>query len=288
MTSEHHDHDLSVYFGKIPWPGRSLHSAQADGVRVVSLLILLLPCLFNQPSSFLPSALIVLLVASWNALFTRNTRTSLLFTVLLTSLLITLLLPNSISFWVLALCVSFGVVFGEQIYGGRTNSFLSPVIVTLAFLFFAFPIDSAPLIDSLNRSWLIMPIVILLLYQQLDWLALIGACLGLLAVAIFNQESSNGIDSLFAIATNLPTSIALLAVFVLSDTVLSARTPFGRLLSGVLTGVLFMRLSSTISHFESAIFSLLLAWIAIPLIDWLVLASKSQIHQAAPSGVIDE
>jgi len=281
VTGKNNNQSLPDNNGKFPIPGQLLQPGQADAIRAFALSIALLPLLVAQPSATLLLALSVVLVAIWNALFVRSLRASIRFSVLFTGVLLTLLMPQAISWWVFALCVSFGIVFGEQIYGGRTYSFLSPVIVALAFLFFAFPVDTAPLIDSLNSAWLLVPIVILLLYQQLDWLTLLGACLGMLILFTLIQDSNNTLLSLVNVFRDLPTSIALMAIFILGDTVLTARTPFGKLLSGMLSGVLYVYLSPEFLSFESAIFSVLLALIAIPLIDWLVLATTPQTYQAA-------
>ena len=58
---------------------------------------------------------------------------------LVTGLLFPLTLPATIPLWQVAIGVSFGVVFGKEIFGGTGKNFLNPALTARAFLFFAYP-----------------------------------------------------------------------------------------------------------------------------------------------------
>lgn len=56
-----------------------------------------------------------------------------------TGLLFPLTLPPTIPLWQVAIGISFGVVFGKEIFGGTGKNFLNPALTARAFLFFAYP-----------------------------------------------------------------------------------------------------------------------------------------------------
>lgn len=56
-----------------------------------------------------------------------------------TSVLFALTLPATIPLWQVALGITFGVVFGKEIFGGTGRNFLNPALTGRAFLYFAFP-----------------------------------------------------------------------------------------------------------------------------------------------------
>ncbi len=56
-----------------------------------------------------------------------------------TGILFTLILPPTIPLWQVFLGISFGVVFGKEVFGGTGKNFLNPALVGRAFLFFAYP-----------------------------------------------------------------------------------------------------------------------------------------------------
>ena len=55
------------------------------------------------------------------------------------ALLFTLSLPASLPLWQAAVGIAVGVVIGKEIFGGFGRNFLNPVVVGLAFLYFAYP-----------------------------------------------------------------------------------------------------------------------------------------------------
>ncbi len=58
---------------------------------------------------------------------------------LVTGLLFPLTLPPDIPLWQVAVGISFGVVFGKEIFGGTGMNVFNPALVARAFVFFAYP-----------------------------------------------------------------------------------------------------------------------------------------------------
>ena len=58
---------------------------------------------------------------------------------LVSGLLFPLTLPPTIPLWQVAVGISFGVVFGKEVFGGTGKNFLNPALTARAFLFFAYP-----------------------------------------------------------------------------------------------------------------------------------------------------
>ncbi|MBT3982080.1 MAG: NADH:ubiquinone reductase (Na(+)-transporting) subunit B [Bacteriovoracaceae bacterium] len=58
---------------------------------------------------------------------------------LVTGMLFPLIVPATIPLWQVAVGISFGVVFGKEVFGGTGRNILNPALVGRAFLFFAYP-----------------------------------------------------------------------------------------------------------------------------------------------------
>ena len=58
-----------------------------------------------------------------------------------TALLYALSLPPSTPFWIAAIGIVFGIVFGKMVFGGFGRNIFNPAIVGRAFIFVCFPID---------------------------------------------------------------------------------------------------------------------------------------------------
>lgn len=92
---------------------------------------------------FLPIYLVTVVVGSfWEGLFNlvRGHEVSEAF--LVTSLLFPLTLPATIPLWQVALGISFGVIFAKEVFGGVGRNFMNPALVSRAFLYFAYPLQS--------------------------------------------------------------------------------------------------------------------------------------------------
>lgn len=89
---------------------------------------------------FLPIFLVTNIVGGlWEVLFATIRKHEINEGFLVTGLLFPLTLPPTIPLWQVAIGISFGVVFGKEIYGGTGKNFLNPALTARAFLFFAYP-----------------------------------------------------------------------------------------------------------------------------------------------------
>ncbi|MFA9498451.1 MAG: RnfABCDGE type electron transport complex subunit D, partial [Deltaproteobacteria bacterium] len=76
---------------------------------------------------------------AWEVLFASIRKHNISEGFLVTGLLFPLTLPPTIPLWQVALGISFGVIFGKEIFGGTGRNFLNPALTGRAFLFFAYP-----------------------------------------------------------------------------------------------------------------------------------------------------
>lgn len=99
-----------------------------------------LACMIHGALYFVPVYLVTIAVGGiWEVIFAIVRRHDVNEGFLVTSLLFPLTLPPSVPLWQVALGISFGVVFGKEVFGGTGMNFLNPALVGRAFLFFAYP-----------------------------------------------------------------------------------------------------------------------------------------------------
>ncbi|HRI88546.1 MAG TPA: NADH:ubiquinone reductase (Na(+)-transporting) subunit B [Candidatus Hydrogenedentes bacterium] len=97
-------------------------------------------CFLHGALYFLPVYFVTIAVGGiWEAVFAVVRKHEINEGFLVTSLLFPLTLPPTIPLWQVALGISFGVVFGKEVFGGTGMNFLNPALVARAFLFFAYP-----------------------------------------------------------------------------------------------------------------------------------------------------
>lgn len=75
----------------------------------------------------------------WEVLFAVTRRHEINEGFLVTGILFALTLPPTIPLWQVAVGISFGVVFGKEIFGGTGMNVFNPALVARAFVFFAYP-----------------------------------------------------------------------------------------------------------------------------------------------------
>ena len=226
----------------------------------------------HEPEKLLTTFLASLVVLQfWQFLFCTPRLGNIipnLFTVL-SAILFSLLLPLTISIWMLVLCVSFGSVFGERVFGGRGYSFLHPVTVGIAFYLYSQNIDPAATGANLIPFWVVISItLVLVLFQLVSWRTLIGLGIGLIpAYWLIN------LDDLQALLINSCTLITLL--FLGTDPGSGGSTNPARWVHGMLCGLLIALLySQGTQPLIAVVFAILLASLSVPLIDYVVV----QIH----------
>ncbi|GJL53622.1 MAG: Na(+)-translocating NADH-quinone reductase subunit B [Nitrospirales bacterium] len=99
-------------------------------------------CVWHGFLYFFPVYVVTLVAGGlWEVLFAavRNHEVNEGF--LVTSILFVLTLPPDIPLWQVGIGISFGVVFGKEVFGGTGKNFLNPALTARAFLFFAFPAE---------------------------------------------------------------------------------------------------------------------------------------------------
>lgn len=75
----------------------------------------------------------------WEVLFATVRKHEISEGFLVTGILYALVLPPTMPLWQVAVGVSFGVVFGKEIFGGTGYNIFNPALVARAFVFFAYP-----------------------------------------------------------------------------------------------------------------------------------------------------
>lgn len=75
----------------------------------------------------------------WEVLFAVTRKHEINEGFLVTGILFALTLPPTIPLWQVAVGISFGVVFGKEIFGGTGMNVFNPALVARAFVFFAYP-----------------------------------------------------------------------------------------------------------------------------------------------------
>ncbi len=89
---------------------------------------------------FLPIYLVTLAAGGfWETLFAIVRGHEINEGFLVTSLLFPMIVPPTMPLWEVAVGISFGVVFGKEVFGGVGMNVLNPALTGRAFLFFAYP-----------------------------------------------------------------------------------------------------------------------------------------------------
>jgi Na+-transporting NADH:ubiquinone oxidoreductase subunit B len=242
----------------------------ANRIAAISLLALILPTslfLFeNGLVGITNIALAVILVMGWQLLFAILRHRAFTWDGVGTALIFTILAPPSTPLWQLIFAITFGVVLGEQIFGGRGRSFVNPATLALAFLFFSFH-EPASDPAGINLIAAVVPGAILLLHLRLlSWRTLVGILLGLFGAAMLARSA-------FDWEQLLSGSLIFGLVFLACDPISSASTNLGRWLYGALIGTLVVVLGQTGAgpgSVNAVVFAALLGSIFAPLIDHTV------------------
>ena len=177
-----------------------------------------------------------------------------------------IILPASAPLWQVALSLSFGVVLGQEIFGGRGRNFLNPATMALAFFIFSFPGRPLEALSPAVGLSVVPGAFLLLISGVISWRVIIGAVAGLLL-------------ALTVTTTDLPpVNMAQVGfifglVFLAADPVAAASTNPGRWLHGFLVGSISVLLARTANPtMETVVSACLLASMLAPLIDSGVLA----------------
>lgn len=247
-----------------PWDSHRFTAVQA-----LALLMPVGAAIHQFGTALLPGmALGVALALAWQALFARLRKRAFSPDGALTAVAFALMASPSIPLWQLALALSFGIVMGEQIFGGRGRNFIHPAVVALAFLFFSFPgAVPVPAGTAVALASLLSALV-LVGVGLVSWRVLVGIVIGFASMLLM-RGSPAAWDQL------LTGSLVFGVVFLACDPVAAASTNLGRWLYGLLTGALIVLLGHTGGSPGSAqavVFAALVSSIFAPLIDQGVIA----------------
>jgi Na+-transporting NADH:ubiquinone oxidoreductase subunit B len=180
------------------------------------------------------------------------------------ALILTVLLPETVPLWQVAMAASFGVVFGELVFGGRGYGIVSGAAAAAGFLVFSFT-GVGLAVASNAMALAALPGALLLLWGGLiSWRVLVTVGVVLIAASL----ARDGADSLPLVLT----TAAFGLVFLVADPVAAASTQLGRLVYGVLAGlliVLFDTIAGPAIAPAAIVFACLLASLFAPLIDYL-------------------
>lgn len=186
-----------------------------------------------------------------------------------TAVIIAILVAPSTPLWQVAMAASFGMVFGEMVFGGRGYGIVSAAAAAAGFLVFSF--SGAGFSGSSQALALAtLPGALLLLMGGLvSWRVLVST-LAVLLVGVIVQGGPGGLsDTVIAVAFGL--------VFLIGDPIAGASTNPGRWVFGGLAGlliVLFDTLAGPGIAPAAIVFASLLASIFAPLIDHLAVAAS--------------
>lgn len=242
--------------------------------RVTSLFALALAfplaaALYENAASILPVLGGSLIVAvGWTLLFTQMRGKAMNWHAVPTAILFAFLAPAELPLWQALLSLSFGLVFGEQVFGGRGYSFLSPAVAALAFLFFSFPAASPGFVGSQLVAIAVVPGALLLLATGLvSWRMLVGFAVVLAGWIAIHGMGVPGIEL-------LTPALVLGAVHLVADPVSATATNHGRWTHGLFVGALVVILGEAghgIGATPTIVFAALLGSIFAPLIDRVVI-----------------
>ncbi|MEM5493094.1 RnfABCDGE type electron transport complex subunit D [Hoeflea sp. AS16] len=181
------------------------------------------------------------------------------------ALIFAVLVPPAVPLWQIAMAASFGVVFGELVFGGRGYGIVSGAAAAAGFLVFSFSGTGLSASSEAMALATLPGAVLLLLGGLVSWRVLVSVVVVLVASGLA-QEGMSGV------LTVLTTS-AFGLVFLVADSVAGASTQLGRWVFGILAGlliVLFDTLAGLAIAPAAIVFASLLASIFAPLIDYAV------------------
>ncbi|MBU2961316.1 RnfABCDGE type electron transport complex subunit D [Citreicella sp. C3M06] len=198
------------------------------------------------------------LATFWHLVFARIRRRWTGWDGLVTAAIFAVLVPEALPLWQQGLALSFGLVMGDLVFGGRGRGFLSPAAVALAFALFSFPVSAGAAPGPASAIAALAGGAALLLARVLSWRVVAGFALAMAALQLLQPGWPA-----------LPGATLILGlVFLIGDPVAAACTNAGRWVYGALAGALVALLETAGGGaLSSVVFAALLAGIFASLID---------------------
>jgi Na+-transporting NADH:ubiquinone oxidoreductase subunit B len=238
-----------------------------DDYRVTAMLaVALVPVLgvviFERGLSALAAlGLALALGVGWPMVFARLRRGAMRWDGMISAGVLVVMLPGAVPLWQMALALSFGLVFGDLIFGARGRSFLNAAAVGLAFWLFSFPGVVEVDIGLTGSIAAAAGGAVLLGVGLVAWRVIVGFVGGVVAAALVL-----GVWGDWALMPGATLLVGL--VFLIGDPVAASCTNAGRWIYGVLAGVLVVVLGLAGGPgLAPLVFGALLASIFAPLID---------------------
>lgn len=274
MTSGPHDHATAPVApaAKAPFRARTAEAVQvhgawtADRIAAAFIAAVLPPlagALYLHGVTLLPTLAVALIATlGWQIVFAWSRGSPIGWDGIVTAIAFAILAPPSTPLWQTALALSFGVVAGEQIFGGRGRNFVNPAAVGLALLFFSFPPGAPGEASGLINLASIPGAALLIVLGLVSWRIVAAACVGLAVTAFFTDVAD---PVVFLNSGNY----AFALLFLGCDPVSAAATNGGRYVYGLLIGALAAVLG--VGEAAAIVFAVLLASIFAPAIDQAVI-----------------
>lgn len=223
--------------------------------------------------------LIAALVASlvWELAFASLRRRATSWHGITTALIFAVMASPDTALWQVVLAMSFGVVFGELVFGGRGYGFLPAAAAALGFLLFSFTgAGLAPPGTALAIATL--PGALLLLATGLASWRTLSMAVAIILLTGFAAQGLDGFEPIHfwmrdAWAPVLGISFGL--VFLVSDPLATASTNPGRYVHGALAGLLIVLFDTAAGPDigqAAVVFAALLASVFAPIIDYFAVA----------------
>lgn len=180
---------------------------------------------------------------------------------IVTAIACAIVLPTTIPLWQVALSLGFGIVVGQEIFGGRGRNFLNPGTVALAFFLFSFPSWTLEMLSPAIGLSVIPGALLLLTTGLISPRVIFGAVAGLLLTAALTTKAPLTADMVSA-------SFIFSLVFFAADPVAAASTNTGRWIYGVFVGTSAALLAGGCApRVETIVSAGLLAGVLAPLLD---------------------
>jgi Na+-transporting NADH:ubiquinone oxidoreductase subunit B len=214
----------------------------------------------------------------WEAGFALLRRRRVTWHGITTALIVAVMLPPALPLWQVALSVSFGVVLGEMVFGGRGFGFVSAAAAALAFQAFSFP-ATVLAGGAVTVAALSLPGALLLVLAGLLSWRIVLAALAAAWLALAGAGAAGAAEPLAAAA-----ALSFALVFLIGDPLAAAATDPGRWLHGALAGALAVLFGAGAVTPQAAVFAALLASLFAPLLDHLVILADAELRRRRRHG----
>lgn len=207
-------------------------------------------------------------VAVWQAVFSEMRKRPQRRDVLIAAVIFPILAGTDISLLRTFLGLSFGIVLGDLVFGGRGFGFLNPVVVALAFVIFAFPTEVFSSAPPGLAAASIPGALILAALRFISWRMIAGFVIGFLSAG-FLMGPDFGVDWLAY------GHVPFILFFLACDPMSSASTNAARWVNGAVTGglsILFSDSGAQGVEVQAMIPAVLLGSLFAPLLDRTVIA----------------